>query len=163
MVEQQAGSFIAAQKVCPGCAQRRRSKGYGDLSVRTLFGKVSLPSERWHHCDCPSHSTKTFSPLADLLPERTTPEMLFLETKWAALMSYDLTTKLLEDTLPMDAALHASTIREHVCKAAQRLENELGEEHFSFMEGCQRDWNRLPQPDGPLTVGIDGGYVRGRN
>ena len=26
--------------------------------------------------------------LAQLLPERTTPEMLFLETKWSALMSY---------------------------------------------------------------------------
>jgi hypothetical protein len=28
---------------------------------------------------------------------------------------------------------------------------------------CERDWNQLPPPDGPLTVGIDGGYVRGRN
>src|SRR3982751_5057970 len=163
VVEQQASSFIASQKVCPGCGQSRRSKGSCDLSVRTVFGKVRLQSERLHHCDCQSHSTKTFSPLAELLPERTTPEMLFLETKWSSLMSYDLTTKLLEDTLPLDAPLHASTLREHVCKVAQRLENELGEEQFSFLEGCQRDWSRLPQPDGPLTVGIDGGYVRGRN
>lgn len=74
-----------------------------------------------------------------------------------------MTTKLLEDTLPMDAPLRASTIREHVCSVAQRLENELGEEQFSFIEGCQREWNKLPQPDGPLTVGIDGGYIRGRN
>jgi hypothetical protein len=63
----------------------------------------------------------------------------------------------------MDSPLHASTIREHVCNVAQRMENELGEEQWSFIEGCQRDWNKLPQPDGPLTVGIDGGYVRGRN
>ncbi len=63
----------------------------------------------------------------------------------------------------MDSPLHASTIREHLCNVAQRMENELGEEQWSFIEGCQRDWNKLPQPDGPLTVGIDGGYVRGRN
>jgi len=32
-----------------------------------------------------------------------------------------------------------------------------------FHRRLQRDWNQLPPPDGPLTVGIDGGYVRGRN
>ncbi len=28
-----------------------------------------------------------------------------------------------------------------------------------FIEGCQRDWDELPRPDLPLTVGLDGGYV----
>jgi hypothetical protein len=98
-----------------------------------------------------------------LLPEHTTPEMLFLETKWSSLLSYGMTANLLEDTLPMDTPLHTSTIREHVCSVAPRLENRLGEEQFSFIKGCQLDWNQLPQPDGPLTVGIDGGDVRGRN
>jgi hypothetical protein len=65
--------------------------------------------------------------------------MLYLETKWSSLMSYDMTSKLLEDTLPMVAPMHASTIREHVCSVAQRLENELGEEQWSFIEGCQRE------------------------
>jgi hypothetical protein len=37
---------------------------------------------------------------------------------------------------------------------------ELGEEQMSFIEGCPRDWGHLPIPDGPMTVGIDGGYVR---
>ena len=53
--------------------------------------------------------------------------------------------------------------RQQSANVAKRLENELGEEQWSFIEGCQRDWNQLPPPDGPLTVGIDGGYIRGRN
>jgi hypothetical protein len=28
------------------------------------------------------------------------------------------------------------------------------------VEGCPADWETLPIPDGPITVGIDGGYVR---
>jgi hypothetical protein len=36
----------------------------------------------------------------------------------------------------------------------------LGEEHCCFIEGCQRDWDRLSLRDGPLTVGIDGGFIR---
>jgi hypothetical protein len=43
---------------------------------------------------------------------------------------------------------------------AERLEDELGDEQVSFIEGCPRDWGELPTPDGPLTVGIDGGYVK---
>src|SRR6266478_5764283 len=27
------------------------------------------------------------------------------------------------------------------------------------MDGCPADWETLPIPDGPITVGIDGGYV----
>ena len=62
----------------------------------------------------------------------------------------------------MDEPLPPFTIRQHVSEVAERLERELGDEQFCFSEGCQRDWDKLPAPDGPLTVGIDGGYVRGQ-
>ena len=43
------------------------------------------------------------------------------------------------------------------------MEGELGDEQSVFVEGCKRDWEGLPDPDPPLTVGIDGGYVHGRD
>src|SRR5712691_1542296 len=75
-------------------------------------------------------------------------------------MSYGLTVKLLQDVLPLDEPLQAVTIRNHVLKVAQRLEDALGEEQWSFIDSCPAEWSRLPMPDGPLTVGIDGGYVK---
>ena len=84
--------------------------------------------------------TTTFSPLATLLPERTTPELLFLETKWAALVSYGLTSTLLQDVLPRDEPLHAVTIRNHVLTVAERLEDALGEEPWSFIDSCPAEW-----------------------
>jgi hypothetical protein len=36
----------------------------------------------------PRFECSPFSLLAELLPERISPELLFLETKWASLMSY---------------------------------------------------------------------------
>ena len=93
-------------------------------------------------------------------PEPTTPELLFLETKWAALVSYGVTAQLLHDVLPIDDALAPCTIREHVFTVAERLEQALGEERWSFIDSCPAEWSRLPVPDGPLPVGIDGGYVR---
>ena len=163
VVERQVAECLEPYRHCSACGQPQHGKGQHDLPMRTVFGKMKIPSPRIVYCDCQPHETKSFSPLAQLLPERTTPEMLFLETKWSALMSYGVTSDLLQEVLPMDSPLHASTIREHVFRVAERMEKELGKEQWCFIEGCERDWNKLPPPNGPLTVGIDGGYVRGRN
>jgi hypothetical protein len=36
----------------------------------------------------------------------------------------------------------------------------LGEEQWSFIDSRPAEWVALPMPNGPLTVGIDGGYVK---
>ena len=71
-----------------------------------------------------------------------------------------MTVQALTDFLPIEVTLDVKTVRHDTLKVAERCEAELGEEHGSFIEGCPRDWGNLPIPDGPITVGIDGGYVR---
>jgi hypothetical protein len=75
-------------------------------------------------------------------------------------VSDGLTAQALKDFLPVDTTLNATTIQNHALAVAQRCEDELGEEQWAFVEGCPADWATLPIPDGPLIVGIDGGYVR---
>jgi len=55
--------------------------------------------------------------------------------------------------------INAATVRNKVHAVGQRIDNELGIERVFFIDGCERDWEQLPRPDLPLTVGIDGGYV----
>jgi hypothetical protein len=160
MIEQQMTTYVEMQCACAYCGRRQRSKGSHTTQVRTVFGTISVQSPRLHQCSCQPHPTETFSPLAALLPEHLTPELLFLETKWAALVSYGVTAELLQEVLPIDDTLSPCTIREHVFKVAERLEQALGEEQWSFIDSCPAEWSRLPIPNGPLTVGIDGGYVR---
>jgi hypothetical protein len=163
VVQQQLTAYLETQRPCTHCGHVQRSKGYHTTQIRTVFGTIPVHSLRLYHCLCqsdPSNTARTFSPLAVLLPEPITPELLFLETKWAALVSYGITAQLLQDVLPIDDALAPCTIREHVFKVAERLEQELGEEQWSFIDSCPAEWSRLPIPNGPLTVGIDGGYVR---
>jgi hypothetical protein len=83
-----------------------------------------------------------------------------METKWSSLVSYGMTVEALKDFLPLDATLAINTVRHDTLQVAERLEAELGDEQWSFIDGCPRDWAALPIPDGPITVGIDGGYVR---
>jgi hypothetical protein len=158
MVTQQTEAYLAQHATCAQCGKHCHRKGTRPIVYRTLFGTLRLPNERLFHCPCQPHSTQTFSPLADLLPERTAPERLYFEAKFASLMSYGLTIKLLEEILPLDG-LNTTSVRHHLQAVAQRCEDELGDEQTMFVEGCERDWEELPRPDLPLTVGIDGGYV----
>jgi hypothetical protein len=43
------------------------------------------------------------------------------------------------------------------------MEHQMGEEQAMFIEGCPAEWEDLPAPDAPLTVGLDGGYVHARD
>jgi hypothetical protein len=110
---------------CPDCGGLRSLKGYHDLTVKTVFGALTIEIPRLVHCACRPHETKTFSLLAELLPERTLPELLFLETKWASLLSYGMTSKLLQEVLPIDEPVTAFTLRRHVAEVAERLEQPL--------------------------------------
>jgi len=159
LVARQVAEATAQQARCPACGQPHRHKGAHTIVVRSLFGTLQLPSPRRFHCPCRPRTTRTFSPLAALLPERTTPELRYLEAKFAGLVSYGLTAQLLDEVLPLGRTLHATTVRNHVHAVARRLEGELGDEQPSFVDGCQRDWDQLPRPALPLTIGLDGGYV----
>jgi hypothetical protein len=159
VVDEQVRTCLAEQMACPVCSRARAHKDATTIVVRTLFGTVRLPSPRWYHCPCQPQPTRTFSPLAAALPERATPELRYLESKFAGLVSYGLSAQLLAETLPLGRRLHASAVQRHAQATAQRLEDELGPEQAMFAEGCQRDLDALPQPDLPLTVGLDDGYV----
>jgi hypothetical protein len=109
----------------------------------------------------PAH--QKVSLLETLLPEYVSPELLYLEVKWGSLMPYEASCDLLHDVLPIDEKLHVVTIRNHLFAVAERMEQELGEELPCWIEGDDEDWAQLPIPNGPLTVGLDGGFVPSRN
>jgi hypothetical protein len=160
VVEHQVSAALAALVACPDCGIPRRHKDSRRIVMRTLFGTLRLDSPRWWHCLCsPRPAARTCSPLAALLRERTTPELSYLQARFAGLVSYGLTADLLNDILPLGRALHATTVRRQVQATAQRLEDELGDERTGFITGCPADWAELPRPDLPLVVGLDGGYV----
>ena len=124
-----------------------------------MFGAVAVPNPRWERCPCQTEGPKTFRPTATWLKGRTSPERLYLETKWGSLIPYEKVADLLKEVLPVSESTNHETVREHLQAVAERMEEELGEERQPDPvkpEGIAE----LPLPDGPMTVGIDGGYVR---
>jgi len=160
LVTEQVAAFVAQHGQCPHCNAPRPRKGQHDLVMRTLFGTLTLESPRLYTCACQETDQQSFSPLAERLPERTTPERRYLQAKWAALLSFDRTVAALEEVFPLQT--NHSTVVRHVHQAAERLDAALGPEQTMFAEGCQRAWEALPPPEGRITVGLDGAYVHAR-
>lgn len=158
--DQQAMEFLKRSQPCPHCGRQRSVKANGSIHVHTVYGTVHLSNPRWRHCDCQPLETKSFHPLQSWLRGQTSPELLYLENKWASLIPYGGVARLLAEVLPTRDTLNAVTIRNHLLETAARMEAELGEEKPVFFEGSEDDWEQQPTPDGPMTVGIDGGFVR---
>ena len=126
VVEQQAAEFIAQQRACSHCGHERSCKGRHHIVFRTPFGKLRLESPRLYHCQCESDDRTSFSPLAELLQKRSSPELIYLETKFAALASYGLTVELLKEVLPISRDLSTTTIRQRVRQTAPTVRRRIG-------------------------------------
>lgn len=163
MTAQQVEDYVEQQRQCPHCQQPLAYKGHHQIGMRTLFGKLTLSSPRLYTCPCQSPKKRSWIPVAALFSERSTPELLCQEVRWASLLSYGVTVKLLSDLLPMEHQLSASTLSRHVHQVAEHFESELGDEQPSFIEGCPDQWYTLPEPGAPLVVSLDGGYVHARS
>jgi hypothetical protein len=73
MLGLQVAEYRATRKNSAHCERPQPQKGRHAIVFRTLFGKFNLPSVRLYRCACQSGQETTFSPLAELLPERTAP------------------------------------------------------------------------------------------
>ncbi len=158
----QVAQWRADQRACPDCGRRRSLKGRHRIVFRTPFGALRLDSERLRTCLCAKKPAGSMSPLAELPRERVSPEMLYLETKFPSLVSYGLTVGLLSELLPLERPIGAERVRRHLFRVAEAHEAELASAPTSIKLDERPSVSNAP-PDGPLFVGIDGGYVRGRD
>jgi hypothetical protein len=160
VVAQQASLFVTTRSHCAACGTPLVRKEETTRVLRTLFGTVRLSSPRLYHCRCQTGTITTFRPLTELLSASTTPELLFLETKWASLLSYGLAARVLKDFLPLDGTLNATTIQHHTLAVAQRCEDELGGDLDVVADRYPEGEGPSSPSKGPFSVGLDGGYVR---
>jgi hypothetical protein len=142
---QQIAEYQRQQAACSHCNKKLCHKDQRTIVYRTPFGKLQLQSQRLFHCACIEQPTRTFNPVANLLKERTSPELLYLESKFASLMSYGLSTELLQELLPIEGAINAASIRNNLHALGQRLESELPAICRNIIRGLSKRLGEAPQ------------------
>jgi hypothetical protein len=138
VVAQQVYEYLEQRRVCPNCRGLYTSKDSGSTVVSTVFGRVEVANPRWNRCPCQTDGPNTFRPMRTWLNGQTSPEMLYLETKWASLLPFARVADLLKEVLPVGDSVNQETVRAHLYATAERIEEELGEERqVNLFEGSQ--------------------------
>ena len=111
VVSAQATAAVTEQSCCARCGRSHRRKDTRTIIVRTLFGTLHLDSPRFLTCPCRADDAQeraTFSPLAMILTQRSTPELVYLQARFAAVMSFNLAARLLGEVLPLGGGCTAA-------------------------------------------------------
>jgi hypothetical protein len=124
LVNAQAHGFVIASKNCLQCGAALSIKAKHTIRYRTVFGKMTIDSPQLRVCKCSQDTRrKSFSPLAVALSRRLSPELEYLQVKWAAHLPYAVATALLKETLPVDQAISISGLRNCVWAVGQELDD----------------------------------------
>src|SRR3989449_8718161 len=141
LLQQQVDTFLDTCSTCADCGALLKVKAHASRSFRTLFGTCKLDSPRLEHCDCTRRKTSSFRPLSALLTESVAPELLYIEAKWASLVSYGMSLEALKDFLPLEVTLDVKTVRYDTLQVAKRLAAEGGDDHHHCIDGSPSDWD----------------------
>ncbi len=158
VVEHQVSTALSSVVACPDCGIPRPHKDSRLIVMRTLFGTLRLDSPRWWACPCTPRTARTFSPLAAVLQERTTPSCPTCRpVRRAGLL------RAVRRPAQRDPAAGPGPARHHGAAPGAGHRATLGGRAWRRATGVHHrlpaEWAELPRPDLPLVVGLDGGYV----
>lgn len=136
---------------CSKCKVSRDIKDYRTRTLDTVLGRVVVEAPRFDGCQ-KCKEQKTISPLTELLPTRTLPELRHLQARFAAELPYRRAAALLREILPETGGLTAMTTRSRTANIGMTIEADL----------CREAEHTRTDPDEAreLTVGIDGAFVK---
>jgi predicted Zn-ribbon and HTH transcriptional regulator len=168
VLREQVARFLERTSRCRQCGFRLGVKDTKTIVYRTVYGKAHLDSPRLYSAcgRCGTHVTpaRSFSPLADALPERTHPQWLWLQSRYAAVMSYRRAQTFLRDAFPAGRSLPVSSMKVNVLHTGQRLEAEVQLAARTFIRRPRK--SRRPEIEqqpaqGPqIELDVDAGYIR---
>ena len=121
----QRQGIASAHAHCECCDARLGLKGWHQRQIKTVFGLVIVQSPRVRYCRCANKPAgASFSSLAQVVPTSMTPELEYLQVKWAAHFSYAAATTLLSEVLPIADTISVSGVQRRVRVVGAALEHE---------------------------------------
>ena len=128
LVSHQAASWMADHLTCCRCGSALAHKDSRSIVVPTVFGKVEVASPRLWTCSCCAkrgEPRRSMSPLSKAAPQRVTPELEYLQAKWAAHLPYCQATELLQEVLPLERGVSLGSTRRRILAVGQALDAQI--------------------------------------
>ena len=150
LVQAQADKYCDHRRICSHCGSRRSVKDWRARQLTTLFGVVQIEAPRFNPCHCGLASRQIVSPLAEIMPDRCTPEYERILVKMGSLAAYGRAAALMAEFLPLDKAPAIETARRRTLQVGARLEQQsLAAKPLAS-----------PPSARSIAVSLDGGHVK---
>lgn len=149
LVQAQAGLFCTQRRLCQACHCRRPIKDRRSRRLTTLFGAIRVDAPRFDPCRCGVASRRIVSPLAEVMPDRCTPEYERVVAKMGALVPYGRAAALMAEFLPLGAIPAVETARRRTLNVGARLKREA----------LKAEPPTAPQAKS-IALSVDGGHVK---
>jgi hypothetical protein len=116
----------------------------------SLFGTVEVRAPRFTPCRCAVTCRRTLNPIAEILPDRCTPEYERTVAKMDSLLPYRRARTLLAEFLPLGKPQVVETTRQRTLHVGTKLEQEA-------VAGAGHKPAVVTKS---IALSIDGGHVR---
>src|SRR5882757_6015911 len=160
LVSQQTAGWMESQLACDRCGSMLAHKDARSIVLRTVFGKVDVPSPRLWACSCAAKQgqpRRSVSPLCKAVHQRVTPELEYLQAKWAAHLPYRQATELLREVLPLDKGISLGSTRRRALAVGQALDAEIERDIASGAKPVGGD--QVCESSGVGCVSVDSAWL----
>ncbi|MFP5512239.1 MAG: ISKra4 family transposase [Alphaproteobacteria bacterium] len=150
LVTAQADAHCRHRRRCSHCGAARPLKDHRSRRLVSLFGTVEVRAPRFGPCRCGVACRRSLTPVAEIMPDRCTPEYECVLAGLGSALPYRRARMLLAELLPLDTVPEVETVRRRTLQVGARLERAA---LVPPDEG-------LPFPAQAITLAIDAGHVK---
>ena len=111
LVQAQAEDHSRRRRRCQRCGAQRPLKDQRSRRLVSLFGTVEVRAPRFTPCRCAVTCRRTLNPVAEIMPDRCTPEHERTVAKMGSLLPYRRARTLLAEFLPLGKPQAVETTR----------------------------------------------------
>src|SRR5271165_3620919 len=122
LVQAQTEDHCRRRRRCQRCGAQRPLKDQRSRRLVSLFGTVRVCAPRFTPCRCAVTCRRTLSPVAEIMPDRCTPEYERVVAKMGASLPYRRARTLLAEFLPLDDIPSVEMVRQRTIRAGATLE-----------------------------------------
>ncbi len=150
LVQAQTEEHCRSRRRCEQRGARCPLKDIRPRRLTSLFDVVEVRAPRFGPCRCGVASRRTITPVAEIMPDRCTPEYERTVAKMGALLPYRRARSLLEEFFPLGEAPEVETIRQRTLHVGARLERQA----------VAPPTSAPPTEAQSIALAIDGGHVK---
>jgi len=150
LVRAQTEEYCRQRRLCSHCGSQRPLQDVRARRLLSVFGTVEVRAPRFLPCRCAVTRRHIFNPVAEIMPDRCTPEYELIIAKMGSLLPYRRAQTLLSEFLPLSDVPAVETVRRRTMRVGARLENLA----VAGTPPAPVDNARA------IALSIDGGHVR---